>query len=524
MSDRSHTQYKDILRRDFTAFSHRAFRELNGATPYLGNWHLEVMAAKLEAVRRGELTRLAIALPPRHLKSHMVSIAFVAFALGHDPTRQIICASYAQDLADKLSRDCRALMGASFYRTLFDTSFAPDKQAVGEFATSKGGFRLATSIGGVLTGRGADLIIIDDPLKAEEAWSDARRNAVNEWFDTALLSRLNDKTRGAIVLVMQRLHEDDLIGHVTAKGGWDLLSFPAIAEEDESFAIDTPYGPRTFARKSGEVLHAGRESTATLSRMKAQMGAPAFLAQYQQAPCPRDGAMVKRSWFPRYEPQELPVIFDARVLSCDTASKASELSDYSVFTMWGVKKREMWLMDVLRRRMEFPELKRAIKEMAARHRATVVLIEDRASGIQLIQELRREGVVGLKACEPSGDKQMRLWAHTAMLEQGLVHLPKQAPWLDDYLRELTGFPNSKHDDQVDSTTQALAWMAEVAKSNQNFEDMKYLMDLQFRPWLCGPDRFAAAQPPPRPFPPRRVIEARIDPATGAEYFVTVTLP
>ncbi|HEY3777327.1 MAG TPA: phage terminase large subunit [Rhizomicrobium sp.] len=458
MSDQSATQYRDILRRDFTAFSHRAFRELNGATPYLGNWHIEVMAAKLEAVRRGELKRLAIALPPRHLKSHLVSIAFTAFLLGHDPTRQIICASYAQDLADKLSRDCRALMGSEFYRALFDTSFAPDKQAVSEFATTQGGFRLATSIGGVLTGRGADLIVIDDPLKAEEAWSDTRRNAVNEWFDTSLLTRLNDKTNGAIVIVMQRLHEDDLIGHVVANGGWELLSFPAIAEEDARWTVETAYGPRTFARKAGEVLHAGRESADTLARLKAQMGSAAFLAQYQQAPCAREGVMVKTKWFPRYEPHELPRNFNERVLSCDTANKASELSDYTVFTAWGVKDKHLWLLAVLRRRMEYYELKRALKEMIAQHCASVVLIEDRASGTQLLQELKWDSVRGVQACEPVGDKQLRLWAQCATMEQGMVHLPKSAPWLDDYLRELTSFPNSRHDDQVDSTVQAIAWV------------------------------------------------------------------
>jgi predicted phage terminase large subunit-like protein len=453
-------QYRDILRRDFLAFSHRAFRELNGATPYLGNWHLDVMAAKLEAVRRGEIKRLAIALPPRHLKSHMASIAFAAFVLGHDPARQIICASYSQDLAEKLSRDCRALMGASFYRDLFDTEFAPDKQAVAEFATTNGGFRLATSVGGVLTGRGADLIIIDDPLKAEEAWSDARRNAVNEWFDTSLLSRLNSKTDGAIIVVMQRLHEDDLIGHVMTKGGWELLAFPAIAEEAASYTIETPYGARAFSREAGEVLHAARESKATLARLKAQMGQASFLAQYQQAPCPRDGVMVKTKWFPRYAPEELPKNFEARVISCDTANKASELSDYTVFTVWGVKEQHLWLLSVLRRRMDYYELKRVLKEEIARHRADVVLIEDRASGTQLIQELTRESIRGIKACQPVGDKQMRLWAQAATIEQGFVHLPKSAPWLDDYLRELTSFPNARHDDQVDSTTQAIAWSAQ----------------------------------------------------------------
>ena len=470
MMDPTARQYRDILRRDFLAFGHRAFRELNGAMPYLGNWHLDVMAARLEAMRRGEIKRLAIALPPRHLKSHMASIAFPAFVLGHDPTRQIICASYSQDLADKLSRDCRALMGAGFYRDVFDTRFAPDKQAVAEFATSDGGFRLATSIGGVLTGRGADLIIIDDPLKAEEAWSDARRNAVNEWFDTSLLSRLNSKTEGAIIIVMQRLHEDDLIGHVMSKGGWELLAFPAIAEERGFWTVETPYGARSFTREAGEVLHPTRESEATLERLKAQMGQAAFLAQYQQAPCPREGVMVKTKWFPRYAPHDLPTNFDSRVISCDTANKASELSDYTVFTVWGVKDRHLWLLSVLRKRMEYYELKRVLKETIALHRADVVLIEDRASGTQLIQELNWENVRGVKPCQPVGDKQMRLWAQAATMEQGFVHLPKEAPWLDAYLRELTSFPNARYDDQVDSTTQAIAWSAQPIPQWQMFMD------------------------------------------------------
>jgi predicted phage terminase large subunit-like protein len=470
VSDPTARQYRDILRRDFLAFSHRAFRELNGAVPWLGNWHLEMMAARLEAVRRGEIKRLAIALPPRHLNSHMASIAFPAFVLGHDPTRQIICASDSQDLADKLSRDCRALMGAAFYRDLFAMQFAPDKQAVTEFATSEGGFRLATSIGGVLTGRGADLIIIDDPLKAEEAWLDARRNAVNEWFDTSLISRLNDKTEGAIIVVMQRLHEDDLIGHVISKGGWELLAFPAIAEEPELHMVETAYGARAFSRATGEVLHPARESAATLARLRAQMGSAAFLAQYQQAPCPREGVMVKAKWFPRYAPHELPCDFEARIIFCDTANKASELSDYTVFTVWGVKNRHLWLLAVLRRRMEYYELKRVLKETIAMQRADVVLIEDRASGTQLIQELGWENVKGVKACQPVGDKQMRLWAQAATMEQGFVHLPNEAPWLDDYLRELTGFPNSRFDDQVDSTTQAIAWAAQPVCQAQAIMD------------------------------------------------------
>jgi predicted phage terminase large subunit-like protein len=467
MSDKSGTQYRDILRHDFTAFSHRAFRALNGDVPYLGNWHLEVMAAKLEDVRCGRTRRLIVNLPPRHLKSHMASVAFPAFVLGHDPAKQILCASYAQDLAEKLARDCRQLIIAPFYQSLFDTRLSPDKTAVAEFATDKSGFRLATSVGGVLTGRGADLIVIDDPLKAEEAYSDARRNAVNEWFDTSLVSRLNDKERGAIVIVMQRLHEDDLVGHVTAKDkSWEILSFPAIAEQDERFTVGTAYGEKTLGRAAGAILHAQRESESTLARLKAQMGAPAFLAQYQQAPAPRDGAMVKRSWFRHYAPHELPQSFDAKVLSCDTANKASELSDYSALTLWGIKSGHYWLLSVVRKRMEYPELKETIRRMAKEHIADVVLIEDRASGTQLIQELKAESVSGVKGVEPAGDKRMRLWAQTAKMEQGFVHLPQAAPWLDDYVRELTSFPNGRHDDQVDSTTQAMAWAAMNASTGE----------------------------------------------------------
>ena len=207
-------EYETMLRQDFSTFAGRCFVDLNPQTDLAINWHIEVIAAKLTAVRNGEIRRLIINLPPRHLKSLMASIAFPAWCLGHDPSAQILCVSYAQDLADKLSRDCRGIMMSKWYRRIFPTRLASQRQAVQEFITTRQGYRLATSNGGVLTGRGADIIVIDDPLKPEEALSDARRQAANEWYDHTLYSRLNDKREGAIVIVMQRLHEDDLVGHV----------------------------------------------------------------------------------------------------------------------------------------------------------------------------------------------------------------------------------------------------------------------------------------------------------------------
>ena len=216
-------QYEFLLRHDLATFAGRCFQDLNPQTCLAINWHLEVIAAKLTAVREGQIRRLIINLPPRHLKSLMASIAFPAWCLGHDPSAQILCVSYAQDLADKLARDCRGIMMSPWYRRIFPTRLAPHRQAVQEFITTRQGYRLATSTGGVLTGRGADIILIDDPLKPDEALSDAQRQSANEWYDHTLYSRLNDKRHGAIVIIMQRLHEDDLVGHVLAQEHWEIV-------------------------------------------------------------------------------------------------------------------------------------------------------------------------------------------------------------------------------------------------------------------------------------------------------------
>ena len=258
-----------------------------------------------------------------------------------------------------------------------------------EFDTTAQGCRLATSVGGVLTGRGADLIVIDDPLKPEEALSQTQRQAANDWFDHTLYSRLNDKLAGAIVLIMHRLHEDDLIGHVLAQEAWEIVRFPAIAEEDEALLVDTVLGPQHFARRRGEALHPEREPLAVLAHIRRTIGEYNFAGQYQQAPAPLGGGLVKAAWFRRYAPDEAPPRFERIVQSWDTANKATELSDFSVCTSWGVAGKNLYLIDVLRRRMEYPELKRAVREQYERFEPSVVLIEDKASGTQLIQELHR---------------------------------------------------------------------------------------------------------------------------------------
>ena len=441
-------QYDFLLRRDFATFAARCFHELNPQTELAINWHLEVIAAKLTAVRQGRIRRLIINLPPRHLKSLMASIAFPAWCLGLDPSAQILCVSYAQDLADKLARDCRSIMMSPWYRQIFRTHLAPHRQAVQEFITTRQGYRLATSTGGVLTGRGADIILIDDPLKPEEALSDAQRKACNEWYDHTLYSRLNDKRHGAIVIIMQRLHEDDLVGHVLAQEPWEVIRFPAIAEADEEHRIETIWEPRCFRRRQGEALHPDREPLETLDRLRRTIGEYNFAGQYQQSPAPLGGGLVKAELFKRYGEKDRPERFDRIVQSWDTANKATELNDFSVCTTWGVKGKDLFLLGLFRRRLEYPALKRAVRDQQSLFAANEVLIEDKASGTQLIQELITDGCYGVTRYQPTCDKIMRLHAQTAMIEN-FVYIPEAAPWLAEYLHELMVFPRGKHDDQVE---------------------------------------------------------------------------
>src|SRR5437764_2748464 len=464
--------YEVLLRRDFTSFAGRCFYELNPQTDLAMNWHLDVIAAKLTEVREGKIRRLIINLPPRHLKSLMASIAFPAWCLGLDPTAQILCVSYAQDLADKLARDCRGIMMSPWYRQLFRTRLAPHRQAVQEFITTGQGYRLATSTGGVLTGRGADIIIIDDPLKPEEALSEAQRQVANDWYDNTLYSRLNDKRRGAIVIVMQRLHEDDLVGHVLGQEEWDVVRFPAIAEADEVHEIDTILGPRRFTRRRGEALHPDREPPEVLDRIRRTMGEYNFAGQYQQSPAPLGGGLVKAEWFKRYRENERPERFDRIVQSWDTANKATELSDFSVCTTWGVKGKDLFLLAVFRRRLEYPALKRAVWEQLSLFGANEVLIEDKASGTQLIQELIADGCHGVTRYQPTTDKVMRLNSQTGVIENGFVHIPETAPWLAEYLHEMTVFPKGKHDDQADSTAQFLDWYKKPFPGQGHYEYMR----------------------------------------------------
>lgn len=456
MNSLTHGEYRSVLRLDFYAFVERSFYELYPQATFLPNWHIELMATKLDACRRGKIKRLIITLPPRHFKSMCATVALPAFLLGHNPAAQIICASYGQDLSDKLARDCRAVMTSRFYEQTFQTRLV--QSSVQELTTGIGGFRMATSVGGVLTGRGGDFIIIDDSLKPGEAISASQRNLPNQWFDNTLLSRLNSQHDGCIIIVQQRVHQDDLVGHALVQGGWEILNLPAIAEIREEHSIESIFGPTTYVREVGDVLHPDRMSRDTLDRLRRDIGEYNFAGQYQQSPAPLGGGIVQEAWFKQYNDNELPHPFDQVIQSWDTASKPGELNDFSVCTTWGLKDKRIYLLTVFRKKLNYPDLKRAVADQANAYEPSVILIEDHASGVQLIQDLIEEGMHQIQRCIPKGDKEMRLRAQTATIENGFVYLPRETHWLAEYLFELITFPNSRYKDQADSTSQALGWM------------------------------------------------------------------
>ena len=270
-------EYEALTRIDFWMFLQRVFVELTGE-PFQDNFHIQLLCGEVDRIRNQPNTRLAIALPPRSLKSIIVTVALPAWLLGHQPSIEVVCVSYGQELADKLAIDCRRIMLTPWYRRLFPATCL-DRQSMAHLATTAGGKRYATSVGGTLTGMGADVIIVDDPMKPDEALSDAERNKANEWARHTLFTRLNNKADDRIIIVMQRLHEDDMIGHVQEIAGFELLAFPAIAQEDEEHIIRTPFGNLIHNRIIGEALHPEREPLAVLAKQRVLLGTDFFAAQ-----------------------------------------------------------------------------------------------------------------------------------------------------------------------------------------------------------------------------------------------------
>lgn len=442
-----------LLKNDFESFLRRGFHTLHPGANFLDNWHHAAIAYQLERIRRGEITRLIVNLPPRYLKSLMVSVAFPAFLLGHEPWRRIFCISYGGELTDKHSADFRSIIESPWYKRAFPR-MRIRRSLENEVMTTQRGFRKGTTVMGALTGLGGDLFIVDDPQKAADAQSEARRNSLNHWVSNTLMSRLDNKETGAIIVVMQRVNMQDLSGYLIDSGGdWTVLDLPAIAEADECI----PIGQGKFhLRREGDVLHPERESKATLAAMKDMLGSEHFSAQYQQSPVPMGGAMIKRTWLRYYDKLPERKWTDQVIQSWDTAAKGGAHNCWSVCTTWLFKDGIFYLMDLTRGKYEYQKLRAVALTLADAHKPDAILIEDASTGTALAADLQEDYRYAVKLIPVERDKEARLYVHQAKFEAGLVQFLRNATWLRDLEDELLAFPVGKTDDQVDSISQALA--------------------------------------------------------------------
>lgn len=306
-----------ILRNDLSSFIQRSFSTVDPGTEYQHNWHIDAIAYQLERVARGEVRRLIITMPPRSLKSISASVALPAWLLGRHPTKRVLAVSYSETLAEKLAYDSMKVLGSRWYReTFLMTRIARNRSRRLDFETTRGGGRYSASVGGALTGRGGDIIIIDDPHKPDEAQSDVRRAAVLDWYASTLLSRCNDPVNTPIILIQQRVHEDDLAGMLLEQGGWEHLNLQAIAEEPATFDLGRS---GLFHRLEGDLLHPARLPGKLLEEYRINLGSYVYAAQYQQRPAPLEGGIVKWDWFKTYDTIPERQEQDEIVQSWDTA-------------------------------------------------------------------------------------------------------------------------------------------------------------------------------------------------------------
>lgn len=458
---------QELAERKLADFIRQAWHVIEPATPYLHNWHIDLICEYLEAVSAGQITRLIINIPPRYMKSIAVSVMWPVWEWIRHPETRWIFASYSQSLSTKHSVDRRTIIQSDWYQSRWGDRFklVEDHNLKTEFLNDKRGHMIATSVGGTSTGKGGNRLVVDDPLNPKEAASDVLRERANTWFDQTFYSRLDDKKTGAIVVIMQRLHEKDLTGHLLEKGGeWEHLCLPAIAEDRQ--VIHFPMSGRTLVREPGDLLWPEREGPKEIEAAKLALRSYGFAGQYQQRPSPMEGGIFKRGWWKFYK--EPPARFDEMLQSWDCSFKSASTSDYVVGQVWGRVGGEFYLLDQVRDRMDFTETLQAVRALTAKWpKARSKLIEDKANGQAVIDALKRE-IPGIIPVTPKESKEARAMAVQPFMEAGNVYLPDPsiAPWIHDFIEECAAFPNAAHDDQVDAMTQALNRLAQRRKASE----------------------------------------------------------
>lgn len=468
-------------------FLKQAWVHIEGTTPFVGGWHLEAISEHLEAAYKREIRNLLIHVPPRSGKTSLVSIAFPAWVWLQSPSERFMYASYASSLSIEHSLKCRRLIESDWYQSRWGKIFklAPDQNAKGFFENTLFGARISTSVGATTTGKGASILILDDPNSAQDKESEVKRESTNLWVSQVWSTRLNDPKKDVRIVVQQRLHDNDVSGNILSKdedSDWTKLILPMefeAARRAKTFINGKIWqDPRT---KEGELLNEERFGEKEIKRFKNELGSYGYAGQYQQRPSPEEGGIIKKNWFKLWQKDTVPV-FQHIIQSWDTALEARDTNAYSACTTWGVFQNAthgscLMLLSMWRGRVEYPELRKmaqrlyndyrddgvAIIKPDGVHKPHLVLVEAKVSGISLVQDMMRAGIPALRF-DPNkyGDKVQRVRLITPLLEAGRVFLPTRPPnftepraFAEVLQENCSHFPNADSRDLVDTMTQTL---------------------------------------------------------------------
>ena len=452
-----------------------AFSLIEKKEPYVHGRHIEAICEHLFAVSAGEIQRLIINIPPRHMKSLLVAVLWPAWVWTWDPSFRWLFASYGQNLSDRDSRKMRRLIQTDWYRERFGHVFQllPGEKRARSYQNNQQGYRLATSVGGMATGEGGDAVVVDDPHKVTDARSDTKRQAALDWWDEEMSTRVNNLNTGVFVVVMQRLHTQDLTGHLEAAGvgqdrssGYEKLMIPEKYELQT--AVTTSIGWSDWRTEEDELIWPERFPLDAIDKQNASLGSRQIAGQKQQRPVKAGGNIIESSWWQYFDawPKDLEWMFQSWDLGFSNPSRVKKVDDLSfvVGSVWGVRGARRYVLDVVRRRMGFVETLRSIKALTRRWPdCSALYIEEKANGPAIIDVLKAEGeipgIIGSNL-DAWGSKEARLEAVSPLVEAGDVWIPRPGSdiggdWIGKFREEIESYPEYETDDQVDVFTQAL---------------------------------------------------------------------